>query len=121
MMRKSKGLAFVLLIVTSACAPRVQVTPLGRTFPPRSPAQELAVFSTQTPSCPYEELAILTAYRGTLGEASRMEEVLAAIKERARTLGADAIVALRQVSEGGQVPRDGYSGTAIRFTDPTCR
>jgi len=119
-MRWSPVVASAIMIVASGCAPYVQVTPLGGTFPARRQVQDVPVFSTQTPTCPYQELAILTAYQGQLGRASEMANVLTAIKERAHSLGADAIVGLRQVNAGGPAPRDGYSATAIRFSDEAC-
>ena len=119
-MRWSHAVASAMVLIASGCAPNVLVTPLGGTFPPRRQVQELLVFSTQTPASSYQELAILTAYQGEVGKATEMENVLTTIKERAHSLGADAIVALRHVNEGGAVTRDGYSGTAVRFTDEAC-
>ena len=119
-MRWSPAVMSALLLIASGCAPYVQVTPLGGTFPPRRQVQELLVLSTQVPACPYQELAILNAYQGEMGGANEMEKVLTAMKERAQSLGADAIIALRQVSGGEGVTREGYSGTAIRFTDEAC-
>ncbi|MHB1194004.1 MAG: hypothetical protein ACYC6F_13260 [Longimicrobiales bacterium] len=42
------------------------------------------------------------------------------VTRRRHSLGADAIIALRHVNEGGELTRDGYSGTAIRFNDEAC-
>jgi len=119
-MNWSGAVASAMALIVSGCAPNVLVTQLGGTFPARRQLGELQVFSTQTPACPYQEVAILTAYQGQVGKATEMENVLAEVKQRAHSLGADAIIALRHVSEGGEVTRDGYSGTAIRFNDEAC-
>jgi len=110
-------LSGVLLVSVGCFGPRVRVTQLGETFPPRVAAEEIKVFSTQAPACPYRELAIVTAYEAEFGD---LDEAMAALKGRARDLGADAVVAVRLVSRGGDDPRDGYSGTAVRFSNEDC-
>lgn len=119
-MRWSKVMLAGVVLGGAACAPTVHVTPLEGAFPPRRTVEELAVFSTRTPECPYQELAIVTAYQGELAPFTDLDGVLEALKEEAREMGADAVVGLRLVNRGGDSPRDGYTGTAIRFTDEGC-
>jgi hypothetical protein len=119
-MRWSKMASLALMLIATGCAPAVHVTELGGTYPPRPESQDVAVYSTKTPTCAYRELAIITAYQGELGGFMDLDTVLAALKERAQGIGADAVVGVRLVNRGGDSPRDGYSGTAIRFDDETC-
>lgn len=119
-MRRLRAVATAMVLVSGGCAPSVLVTPLGESFPPRRAVHELLVFSTQVPACPYQEIALVTAYQGDLGWATDMERVLSALKREAGSLGADAIIALRHVNESRATTHDGYSGTAVRFTDPAC-
>lgn len=120
-MIRSRALLVGVILVAAACGPTVQVTSLGPAFPPRRSAEDLVVFSTRVPECSYGELGLVTAYRADLGASSAMESALHALKERARSLGADAVVGLRVVSGGtAGNTREGYSATAIRFTDEAC-
>lgn len=120
-MIRSRALLVGVVLVAAACGPTVQVTSLGPAFPPRRSAEDLVVFSTRVPECSYGELGLVTAYRADLGASSAMESALHALKERARSLGADAVVGLRVVSGGtAGNTREGYSATAIRFTDEAC-
>jgi hypothetical protein len=80
----------------------------------------VAVFSTQAPECAYREIALLTAFGGDLNPHD-LDAVLAALRKRAWEIGADAVIGLHVVHRGGEPPRSGYSGTAIRFVDDTCR
>lgn len=120
-MIRSRAFVAGAVLTAAACGPTVQVANLGPTYPPRRSAAELEVFSTKVPDCPYGELGIVTAYRADVGAASAMDRALGALKERARVMGADAVVGLRVVS-GGMAgnTREGYSATAIRFADETC-
>lgn len=61
----------------------------------------------------------MTAYHGPRLFAD-LEDVMAALKERSRALGADALVGVRVVNRGGESAREGYSGTAVRFEDERC-
>lgn len=110
----------VLFILGSfACAPSVHVTRLGGPFEPRQGVSEIHVFSTQTPECEYSEIAIVTAYQGGLFGGT-LDGAMDVLKEKARHIGADAVVGVRLVAKGGEDARRGYSGTAIRFKDPSC-
>ena len=122
-MNRHRATLAAVVFAAAACGPTVHVTNLGGTFPPRRAADELTVFSTKVPECPYGELGIVTAYRSQVATPTAMDEALDLLKERARSLGADAVVGLRVVSGGGgggEAMREGYSATAIRFTDEAC-
>ena len=121
MMLKITSCLAVVVAASAACAPSVGVTPLGGTFEPRPDLAEVAVYTTQVPECPYREIAIVTAYKAELRPDKGLNDVLAALKKRARTLGGDALVGVHLVHSGGESSRAGYSGTAVRFTEDTCR
>lgn len=120
-MIRPRALIAGLVLAAAACGPTVQVANLGPTFPARRPAEDLIVYSTRVPDCAYGEIALVTAYRGDMVGDAAMDRALDALKDRARSLGADAVVGLRVVS-GGMAgnTREGYSATAIRFTDQAC-
>mgnify|MGYP006305455251 CR=1 FL=1 len=119
-MKWTAAILMSVVTVTSACAPKVHVTELNGTFEPRRSLAEVAVFTTQTPDCPYQEIAIVTAYQGDFPDFSDLDNVLTAVKEGSHAIGADAVVGVRLVSRGGESGRQGYSGTAIRFQDEDC-
>jgi hypothetical protein len=96
---------------------------------PRPPGQEVIVYSSKLPECAYEEIGVVTGSPRT-GFTS-MQDVLEAVRERARKLGGDAIVGLgpaRHVSGASVVgetisidSKTSLSGTVVRFTDEGCR
>jgi hypothetical protein len=119
-MRWTAAVLTSVVAVTSACAPKVQVTELNGTFEARRSPTDVAVFTTQAPDCPYQEVAIVTAYQGDFPAFSDLDDVLAAVRERAHEIGADAVVGVRLVNRGGDSAREGYSGTGVRFEDADC-
>jgi hypothetical protein len=122
MNRTAVGAASLLMCaagIVTACAPTVQVTELTGAFEPRRSVEDVAVFTTLTPDCPYREIAIVNAFEAN-SPFSDLDDVLAAMKEKARGVGADAVVGVRLVDRGGESTRKGYSGTAIRFEDEDC-
>ena len=112
--------ASLAILSVAACAPTVTVTKLDGTFAPRPGLDEVAVYTTQVPECPYREIAIISAFENDLIAGGELDSVLAALKERARSIGADAVVGVHLVNKGGESNRGGYSGTAIRFTNDEC-
>lgn len=113
--------AGLLLLAITGCAPSVQTVYLG---PQRYPAGDseaaIRLYSAGQPECPFEELAILTSVLEDPWFSSR-EDALEALKERARQLGAHAIVGLEPHDvphENGSTP--GFKGTAVRFTEGDC-
>lgn len=105
------------------CGPAVRSTPF-ETFPPRPAEHPIAIYSTKTPECAYEEVGLVSARRRYALVIS-MSDVLEALKERARAMGGDAVMG---VSEGAEVAGSGedvtsapvLSGTVIRFREEDC-
>ncbi|HEX7118409.1 MAG TPA: hypothetical protein VF212_06455 [Longimicrobiales bacterium] len=111
-----------------ACGPAVRSTPFGD-FPPRPAGEEIRLYSTKLPECPYEEIGLISATRKD--PWTPMEEVLAALLERVRQMGGQAVVGLGEVQRVGSGTVVGQavsldresalSGTVIRFTEPDCQ
>jgi hypothetical protein len=125
-MRKRTAVSvFPILLV--ACGPAVQSAPF-HSVPPRPADHQIVLFSTKLPTCPYEEVGLVTGHRRH--GFNSYESVLEAMKDRAREMGGDAIVALsqQQTVNGGTVvgkavsinTSEGLSGTVIRFTESSC-
>lgn len=116
--KTSAAIVALVIVGSSACAPPVHVTKLDGPFTPRQPASEIRIFSTKMPQCEYSEIAIITAYQAPA--VGTLDGAMEALKAKARELGADAVAGVRLVPKGGDDRRHGYSGTAIRFKDPSC-
>jgi hypothetical protein len=125
--RLSPLIAGVSLVVTG-CAPSVQATRFSQ-LPPRPTDQEVLLYSTKIPECPYDEIGLVSGKPRTPWTSG--DRVLAAVRARALELGGDAIVGLGQVRRvtGGTAVGESVSldtttdltGTIVRFTDPDCR
>lgn len=114
---RTHGVIAALAFVCAGCAPTVRATALNGTFEPRRGVEEVAVFSTKSPECPYQEIAILRAYAGFFTNA---DAALEALKRRALSMGSDAVVGVRLINSGGEYSTPGYTATAVRFTDSGC-
>jgi uncharacterized Fe-S cluster-containing radical SAM superfamily protein len=87
------------------------------------------MYSTQRPRCPFEELATVRSRKPAFWVS--MEDVAESLRQVAREMGGDAVVAVAGGSElsggtviGGTVSIDNdpiLSGTVIRFKDDDCR
>lgn len=108
----------LLAAAIAGCAPTIDATPLGGPYPPTPPREEILKYSTKMPECPYVEVAVLAGFESSLGS---LDATLRALEERTRDLGGDAIVRLTRIEKGGESPKSGYTGTAIRFTEEGCR
>jgi hypothetical protein len=104
--------------MVAGCAPTIDTTRLGGPYPPRGAQDDILVYSTRMPECPFVEVAVLAGFEGNLGS---LETTLKALQERTRALGGDALVRLTRIEKGGDPPRSGYTGTAVRFTQDGCR
>lgn len=102
-----------------ACAPRVRMTMIGQPTAPTPDQSEILVFSASVPDCPFEEIALISARMGAK-PGMGMDDLLAALKDRARELGGHAVVGL---TERPATKEEGpsLSGTAVRFTSSDCR
>jgi len=126
-MRKRNAVCLCPVLLVAACGPAVRSAPF-KTVPPRPTDHQIVLFSTKLPTCPYEELGLITAQRRH--GFNSYESVLEAMKVRAREMGGDAVVALnqQQTVNGGTVvgkavsinTDQAVSGTVIRFTESGC-
>jgi ABC-type sugar transport system substrate-binding protein len=122
----SMAMTLTALAGVTGCGPAVQSTPFA-VLSPQSTDRPVAIYSTKSPECAYEEVGLVSA-RQRSSWFNSMTDVLDALKERARAMGGDAVI---QVSEGREVSGGGsnggnvssdavLSGTVIRFTEADC-
>lgn len=121
------GISLVLAIgcMPAPTRPVVMVTPLGteRTYPPTPDGVAIPLYAAAKPECPFDEIAALTAEG--LRIRSVEAEVLAALRAKARSIGAHAIIEYSQGmrhSSNAMESDDIHvrSGTAIRFRSADC-
>ena len=108
-----------LCVVTSAChsfRPIIGLTMLSDPAAPVGVDTEVVLSATKIPDCSYTELAIITAIEGELFYGN--DDTLEAMRVRAREIGANAVIGIEYVANGGK--RGYYRGTAVRFADPAC-
>ena len=98
---------------TSACAPTVTTTLLGaeRTYPSTPDTITIPLYTVTKPQCPFDEIALVAVERGAAPSATAN---IAALRNKARTLGGQAIIGYEQHT--GETAR----GTAIRFRSTDC-
>ncbi|CAN5694054.1 hypothetical protein BH23GEM7_BH23GEM7_30290 [soil metagenome] len=118
-MKRPRGSCLLVAAALTGCSATVTAIPLGEPSTPRPRGAEIRIYSVKTPDCPYEEISLLTAYRHPMLGVTT-SRALEALKRRTRQLGGDAIVGLTTVSPTEHTA-DGIKGTAIRFTDASCR
>ena len=116
-----KIFAATALLFGVGCAPTVQTTYLGTASNPEPRSDmRIEVYSSRAPECAFDELGLLRVLTSPVLGFSEAD-ALEALKQKARALGADAIVGLSTY----YVPdtagsRMGLGGTAIRFRDEGC-
>jgi hypothetical protein len=123
-------LIFVIAaVLLAACypAPTVTITPLGNAKDHAATPDSVQIpLFTVKPDCPFEEIASIT----TEGRADRVSDAALTdtLKARTRSVGGNGIVNFVQgnrnvAPESGKHPGDFRvrSGTAVRFTDRSCR
>ena len=107
--------SFLAVILVLGCAPHTHVTQLSPTKHESAPPDALVqLYSQKLPTCPFEELALVTASSGGLSFASS-GGLVRALSKRARNLGGHALVGV------GFLPHGGMSATVIRFTQDDCK
>ena len=112
-------------LLVAGCTPAVHSFPLGDPVAAARPTRKQAmqpvpIYLERTPRCAYTELARLTVTPRPYSAALWTETVAALLRARARDVGADAIVGLREVRlDGGS--RLIRSGGAQRTGDSTSR
>lgn len=121
------AVALLVAVMATACGPSIDSARFTGAPAPQTRTAEVQVFSAKLPECEFEELGIVTGKRRMVWTS--LDEVLAALRVRAREMGGDAIVRLGAaesvqagVYEGGANVNTAPSltGTVIRFTDPGC-
>lgn len=126
--------AALVLMLAAGCSPAVQSAVLVPDPPePRPPLAPVRIYAEARPDCALREIGTVRAYARGPGQSA--EEVVNAMRERARRMGGDAIVgfATDEVVDGGvAVPvGDGaavissssktvYKGTVVRFDSREC-
>ena len=127
-MRIPRTCTLALTLVTGAagCAPKIMSARL--TGLPAQPDGNVALYSTKRPECPYDEIGLITGNRRHAWTS--LDDVLAAMRTRALTMGGDAIVGLATGEEVSGSGAEGVvnidtsislKGTVVRFTDRRCR
>jgi hypothetical protein len=116
--QNSLGITLLSLAVAISCAPTVMLTPLGdqRTYPPTADTVAIPLYATTKPECPYDEIAAITA------EGGEEAAVLSALIEKARAVGAHAILGYTQSERMVSQNMDTHvrGGTAIRYRSTDC-
>lgn len=88
-------LLFVLLLWMTACAPTVEVTPLGALPTTRSVGATAQVFTnSEAITRPYREVALITVNDDGWGYSEG--ELLTLLLERANEIGAEGVIVLGQ-------------------------
>jgi hypothetical protein len=120
---------FLLFIALAACAPAVQSVMFVSPAPsPRAADHPIRFYGSTRPECPFEEVGTVRARKPN--SFVSMEAVAESIRERARSMGGDAVIGVGEATEtrgaslvGSAVVlnRDPVvSGTVIRFTNAAC-
>ncbi len=112
-----KVTVLIALLGLAACAPHARVTHFGA-YPPNGVNHEMLVYSALFPECPFREVALITGYRCLLTWSD--EGVLEEMKVKARGLGGDVLVDLKQVIEHEESEAT-LTATVGRFTRSDCR
>src|SRR5690606_22612155 len=101
------------------CMPGVRTTTFRAELPPPRPADHpIQVYHTQVPECPYEELGLVRATQPN--SLVPMRSVQEAMLKRARLMGGDAILGVREGREAATSYGDerrserALTGTVVR-------
>lgn len=125
----SATVPMILGALVSGCGPTVSSS-VFTPAPPKATDHPVAVFMTKTPSCPYEEIGVVSVSEGAF--SGGVDTYLPALKDRARKMGGDALLGYRLGSRAsgatavapgvvGLANEEMHSATVVRFTDPACR
>jgi hypothetical protein len=124
---RSLFLAIVTIALLTGCSPAVRSTAFIA-LPPQPPSHPIRIFQSTQPECPFEEVGLVSSRQRN--KLISMDEVLAALREKAREMGGDAVIGLSEANESQGARRTGQavvvdrdpvlSGTVIRFTDRQC-
>ncbi|HEX8392772.1 MAG TPA: hypothetical protein VF665_10490 [Longimicrobium sp.] len=113
------------LVALAACAPSVQSARFGAgETAPRPAEAQVRVYQQNRPTCAFTEVGWVSGSRRLPTQSP--DAVLAAMRERAKQMGGDAIVGLvsggsaRSGTEAAGASDPLFSGTVVRFNDPGC-
>jgi hypothetical protein len=102
------------LLLAGACNYGNVVSLTPTRYPARPKEHPVRLYSVRLPKCPFEELGILNVSSGVTWFG--LESVSAALLDRVRELGGDALVGFRYVDNHNTM-----SGTVIRFHQDDCQ
>ena len=125
--------SILLLVFAAACSPAVQsasYTP--GSLPPLASDAPVRIYDQARPACAFNEIGWVSA--SPRARTNSPDDVLNAMRERARSMGGHAIVGLTSSDRTdaalvtGEAPvstvavssSNVFRGTVIRFTDPAC-
>ncbi|MBW3655822.1 MAG: hypothetical protein KY444_06925 [Gemmatimonadetes bacterium] len=129
-----KTLSPWLCLLLAACGPAVSsgsFVPEGGPQP-RAKDAPVRIYQAARPDCAFEEIGMVRGWPRSGFDS--VDEIFDAMRNRARAMGGDAIVGLTIQEQRGEtvVVANGpvpvasssgsttYSGTVIRFADPSC-
>lgn len=125
--------SILLLAFAAACSPAVQSASYAPgTVPARVASNaEVRIYDETRPACAFQEIGWVSGSPRARGNSP--DDVLNAMRERARTMGGDAIIGLSSSDRAdtivsGEAPvqtvlvssSNVFRGTVVRFTDPAC-
>jgi hypothetical protein len=128
-----KTLSPWLCLLLAACGPAVSSGSYGPEQPqPRAGDAPVRIYQAARPNCAFEEIGMVRGSPRTRFDS--LDEIFDAMRSRARAMGGDAIVGLSIQERRGEtvVVANGpmpvasttgsttYSGTVVRFVDPSC-
>ncbi|MBB4637403.1 hypothetical protein [Longimicrobium terrae] len=112
------------VLALAACTPTVESASFAAGMAPRPADAPIVIYQQNRPTCAFTEVGWVSGTK-TLS-ATTPDEVLAAMRERARAMGGDAIVGLvsggESLTVGNEVVQSSalFKGTVVRFNDPGC-
>ena len=122
-------LLYFLIMISTGCMPSIKTT-VFKLYPSRPDDYPIKIFRENTPQCQYEEIGTVSfRYRN---QFDKMEQVIETFKQKARKMGGNAIIYLKESGkiEGSMIDIHGrgnvsiesfvLSGIVIRFIDPAC-
>lgn len=134
--RLAGSAAIIALIISLSACSLIAAAPYARStaltpaaYPPRPSHHPIQFFVSTRPRCAFREIANIRASASRFWQSR--DDVLEALRSKAREIGGDAVVAFREESvvtgvsenESGGVDLDRTyvpQGIVIRYTDLTC-
>lgn len=124
----------LLAVASAACSPAVQSATFapGAVAAPLAPHAQVRVYDQTRPECAFEEIGWVSGSPRARGNSP--DDVLNAMRQRARSMGGHAIIGLTSSERTDAVlvtaeapvstmpvsSSSVFRGTVVRFTDPEC-